>query len=1297
MSSLRFTSFLAIFALLQPLLAQVRISEFQANTSDRLVKRDENGVFQLGGGVQWQSPDFDASSWSTGVSPLGFSRTGSLPTRTDLETEVYNRSTSVFLRWEFDVTPEMAASTTDSVALRVQYDDGFIAYLNGQELGRGYTGGEGLFVYHDQEAFGELTDRPESLDIRPGFANQFLRAGRNVLAIQLHNHEIDDPDLFVSPTLRAGSTRLVQPGSEAKYFVGLVHPSGGVFDEGLLAVGATAKPEFEDWIELENTTSTAVDLSGWFLSDEDDALQKWTFPNGTTVPANGYLVVLADNRPDLNGVGSRLHTNFKISETGEDLFLTNPSGTIVSRIVGNALPKQFTDKSFGLAANGVGLVYLEPTPGKANSTESAPDFVDSPDFSPKGGFFDRTVMVTLTSQTMGARIRYTTDGTLPTLTNGIDYNGPFALAAIDDKTAHVINARAFRDDLLPSKPKIHSYLVGMSQAVRSLPAVMLSGDPDDTFYNPRGIWAINRGLYTDQQWSPNGPDSYNLPFMRGRPFEREARMEFYPGDGSDGFREQTGVRVSASSFSRPRLRLGDVDKSPIPSIFNQKTSFNIFFRDDYGAEEVNYPLNGRDYPVTKFSQFRIRAGKNDIVNPFIVDEVARRLFDGMDQESSVGQFNTVFVNGIYKGYYNITERLREPFMQDHYNSDAEWDVVQADNFENGDDLAWREMLRRLNVGLADPVNYARALEYVDPVNFADYYILNIYAATWDWPRANWVAARERSADGRFRFFVWDAEGAFAAVTKVKLRDYNAFDAPSSYFADTGSPIRNAEDFKGLLGERFTVSQIFRQMYTSPEWRLLFADRLQKHFFNGGILDDRAGAASKFGQLTSEMAAKIEPFVTSVGNGTIDTSFLTDWTDPQQGRRTYLFGPNRTDFADNGLWPSVPAPTLSQFGGTVSAGSQVTFTSGGTIYFTLDGTDPRAVGGAVASTAQQYTAGQALNLNQGRVMVKARRLDNGTWSPLIEAAFAQDVAAPTAQTLVVSELMYHAFDPSRSERAANFDSKNDFDFLEFTNVSPSVSLDLTGVSITDGVTFTFPTWTLGPGEKVYVVENRLAFLERYGQALAPQVAGQFQGNLSNGGERLDISIGNQDLHDFRYDDKSPWPECADGSGFSIVLKAPTTAPLHSEGANWECSDQFGGFLGGSGFTLDYGRFADYFLAGDQFQTLNASNLDADGDGLSNQFEFAAGSNPAQADGSLVSARRTTPGQIEITYQLASQDTSPGLQVFESSDLVTWMQVPAARLTQLAMTRHSVSNARLRTVAVTVPDGGEESYYRVQLAP
>lgn len=77
--------------------------------------------------------------------------------------------------------------------------------------------------------------------------------------------------------------------------------------------------EDEDWIELINTTNTPIDLAGFYLSDDPLDLMAWAFPAGTIIPANGYLLVWADN--DVNQVG--LHANFKLSSGGDYVYLSH--------------------------------------------------------------------------------------------------------------------------------------------------------------------------------------------------------------------------------------------------------------------------------------------------------------------------------------------------------------------------------------------------------------------------------------------------------------------------------------------------------------------------------------------------------------------------------------------------------------------------------------------------------------------------------------------------------------------------------------------------------------------------------------------------------------------------------------------------------------------------------------------------------------------------------------------------------------------------------------------------------------
>ncbi|NLF26518.1 MAG: hypothetical protein GX592_01365, partial [Clostridiales bacterium] len=117
-----------------------------------------------------------------------------------------------------------------------------------------------------------------------------------------------------------------------------------------------------DYIELYNMSAVDADLTGWYLSDSRDKPTKWRFPDGTVVPAGGYLLVYA------SGLDEGLHTNFKLASEGEDVVLANENGQPVDIASYDILR---TDQAYSRQPDGSFSTSLAPTPGMANTTESA--------------------------------------------------------------------------------------------------------------------------------------------------------------------------------------------------------------------------------------------------------------------------------------------------------------------------------------------------------------------------------------------------------------------------------------------------------------------------------------------------------------------------------------------------------------------------------------------------------------------------------------------------------------------------------------------------------------------------------------------------------------------------------------------------------------------------------------------------------------------------------------------------------------------------------------------------------------
>ena len=133
---------------------------------------------------------------------------------------------------------------------------------------------------------------------------------------------------------------------------------------------ADPQGDYDDWLELYNRTDAAVLLTGMYLSDKEDNLTKWEFPENTEIPANGYLVVWLDEDHDDENATEGLHANFKLSKNGETVILvgTDAHGNRVLDSV--TFGEQETDIAYGRLPDGTGdFQIVLATPGAENRIE----------------------------------------------------------------------------------------------------------------------------------------------------------------------------------------------------------------------------------------------------------------------------------------------------------------------------------------------------------------------------------------------------------------------------------------------------------------------------------------------------------------------------------------------------------------------------------------------------------------------------------------------------------------------------------------------------------------------------------------------------------------------------------------------------------------------------------------------------------------------------------------------------------------------------------------------------------------
>ncbi len=901
--------------------------------------------------------------------------------------------------------------------------------------------------------------------------------------------------------------------------------------------------ELQDWIELYNPGTNPVRLLGWSLTDDPDQPGLWTFPD-VTLNSGQYLVVYASgkNRKP-TGVGTKLHTNFKLNVNGDYLALFNAESP---RIALTEFPKKFpeqrNDYSYGLTASNQWRYFSTPTPGAANGSSSITQVLGPVHFSVHRGVFNQPFTVLLTCQTPDVTIRYTTDGTPPTETYGSNYSNGVLVGGTT-----ILRAAAFKSGMLPSRVETHTYIFPANVIAQSnAPA----GFPTTTMWSATYGWpsyyqmdpkVVTNPLYsatiqndlltlptlsvvmkTDDMFSTNSglyTHANNLTLEAG------CSLELINVDGSSGFQADASIQMHGGGS-----RVGTL-----------KHPFRINFRGSYGPSMLEYPFFPGS-PVTKYDTLDLRSDYNNHWTHWDVTQRARGqlIRDAwvkdtmwkMGAFSSHASFVHLYINGLYWGVYNPVERPDGSFAAAYFGGDkTDYDAFNGSGAQlvDGDTVARNAMLALNNSGLTNLTQYEKIQTYLNLDQFIDYQILQLFCANLDWgPQKNWYCFRKRQAGEGFYYMAWDGE---------RILEGN------NDWANT-SP-----------------DGLHSNLLYNAEYKLRFGDHLHKHFFNNGSLTTNAvisGYQSLAAKLDRAMVAESARWGDSVPNGktalnpypgyTTNTPYTRNenWLGEQTRLLTKYF-PVRSDivlakFRTLGLYPSNSAPSFSQHGGRVPRGYGLSMMATNTIYYTTNGLDPRVYySGAIAAAAQAYSNGVPLVINNSMI-VKARLLMGTNWSAMNEAAFQVDDLLPQ---ICIAELMY------------NPPGGDAYEFLELQNRG-NTPLDLSGYYF-DGITYQFsPGTLLGAGGRLVLASNANtnAFRSRYPGVM---VTGWYSGKLANGGERIALfDSGNRMVYAVTFSTTGGWPTAANGTGYSLEIVDPNGDP--DDPANWQSSTNLYGTPG-----------------------------------------------------------------------------------------------------------------------------------------
>jgi hypothetical protein len=481
--------------------------------------------------------------------------------------------------------------------------------------------------------------------------------------------------------------------------------------------------EFSDWIELYNTTQRAMDLSGYYVTDNLDEPLKWRIPDGTLIPGAGFLLLWADGRD------TGLHMSFKLDKGGEQLGLYTPDGVLVDTLSFGA---QQDDMSYGRLGNDANQwsFFSPPSPGAVNDPRHRVKVAPQPLFSITGGFYQGAQVLRFQNSEQ-INIYYSLNGTSPD-DSAFLYQAPITL---DATTA--VRAIGYSHGCAPSDVVTHTYFI--DEPIH-LPFISIVTDPDNFFSDERGIYVTGthgKGGYCDSAIRNLKQD-----------WERPANVELYEMDGHLGFNQRAGVQIFGGC-SRHR--------------FPQK-SLALFARKAYGKGSFQYQLFP-DKDIDHFESFVLRSSADDQVFTLFRDALSQMvLVEYMDIDCQAYRPAVLFLNGQYWGIHNIREKVNEHYVAGNFGIDPdEVNLLESNgSVVTGTNAGYAAMVDYANThSMADPKHYEVVRAQIDIDEYIDYQIGHIYLAERDWPGNNIKFWRADSGPrARWRWINFDMDQCF---------------------------------------------------------------------------------------------------------------------------------------------------------------------------------------------------------------------------------------------------------------------------------------------------------------------------------------------------------------------------------------------------------------------------------------------------------------------------------------------------------------------------------------------------------
>lgn len=560
---------------------------------------------------------------------------------------------------------------------------------------------------------GKLADSVELMDLAQNVSCGYMPSERTL-------------KLFSCPTPgRANSTSSYELTASVT-----ANLNKGVLISETLAVSTSAKTYNRDYIELYNSTSEAVLLSGYSIA-KDPGEPLFTFPEGASIASGGYLLVYCDGTENVSKM-SNLQAAFKLNAGGDSLYLMDAQKNVIDYL---ETGKQVYGVTSGRLGGDVGARYFfaSPTPGAVNDAKTYKGYAAAPTVSLGGGVYEEAVEVTVNVPD-GCTLYYTTNGSKPT-TSSRSASEDITLTF---KSNTVLRAMCAKGGSLSSDVITESYLIGVSH---TLPIVSLSSDYNGLFSHGSGIMVDGPG------WTAPRPH-YGANYWNG--VEREASIEFFDESGIKAVEFNAAIRCFGQ-YARGEPQKG----------------LRLMLREENGCNEVTYPFF-KDCEVTTFSSLLLRPSGQDWNRAKIRDEIVPNIIRGrMEIDYQEARACVLYIDGEYWGIYYIREKLNEEYIESHHADEGyekgKIDLIKSQMIVQAGSLADYKAITNYarENDLSKPECYEYMCSKIDMDSLINFWIVETYFCNSD--SGNIRCYRDQN-NGKWRWMLYDFDWGMTGST-----------------------------------------------------------------------------------------------------------------------------------------------------------------------------------------------------------------------------------------------------------------------------------------------------------------------------------------------------------------------------------------------------------------------------------------------------------------------------------------------------------------------------------------------------